>query len=331
MRKLRLNGFVLAVTIASAMFFTWSCGGGSSGGGETPAPQPLTPAAMDQTTAETVTAMGMSLGDISEMSDSYVDSISRSADRASQTTMPLAAWVMEHIREGFLEGNVINEKNASRAGSGVENWACGDSGTHGISGTWTGPNEPSDICEVSDPTVTLSFSNCQEYGSAANGTITIHINGTLCAPTAVSLSFRGFSMTDSYSAMEVDAGNFDLAMTALQYSGDDLTHAYVTLNGDISVNAMSMKFSQFSEEVTSSGSSQTVSLSGSVSGGCLDGWVTFTTLSPVQANDYSECPVGGSVLLSGDMDMVVSFHSDGSLTIGDQDYTSCQDLPDICQ
>lgn len=331
MRKLRFNGLVLTMAIASAVFFSWACGGGSSGGGETPPPQPLTPASMDQTTAETVTAMGMSLGDISDMSDSYLDSIQLSAIGGTQTSVPLAAWVMENVRAGFLAGDVINAGDASRAGLKSDNGDCEDSGTYAMSGTWTGPDEPGDVCEVSNATVTMTFSNCQEYGDAVNGTITVRITGNLCAPSGISLSFRGFSMTDSYSAMEVDANSFDMAMNTLQYSGSDLTHAQAILNGDITVNSLSMNFSQFIEDVTFSGSSQTISLSGSLSGGCLDGWVTFTTLSPIQANDYSDCPVGGSVQLSGDVDMVVSFYSDGSLTIDDQVYASCHDLPDTCQ
>lgn len=332
MEKLRFNGLVFVLAMASAVLFCWSCGGGGGGGGEeTPTSQPLSPASMDQTTAETVTSMGMSLGDISEVSDSYVDSIQRLADGDSQTSAPLAAWVMEKIREGFLTGNVINAKNMSWAGLGSENGVCEDSGTFAMSGTWTGPDEPGDVCEVSNATVTMTFSNCQEYGDMANGTITIQIGGVLCAPTSISLSFRGFSLTDSYSGIDIDAQNFDMAMTELQYAGGDMTHEHVTLNGDISVNLLSMNFSQFSEDITVNGSDQTITLSGSLTGGCLDGWVTFTTLSPIQANDYSACPLGGSVQLSGDMDMVVSFNSDGSATIGDQSYASCQDLPDVCQ
>ena len=124
---------------------------------------------------------------------------------------------------------------------------------------------------------------------------------------------------------------FDLAMTALQYSSGDLTRVQVTLNGDIALNSYSMEFAKFSEDISYSGSAQTISVSGSLTGGCLDGWVTFTTLSPVQTNGYSECPVGGGMQISGDSDMMVTFNSDGSVNIGDQTYTSCNDLPDTCQ
>lgn len=331
MRKLRFNKLVLAMAIASTVFFSWACGGGSSGGGETPPSQPLTPASMDQTTAETVMAMGMSLDDISDISDSYMDNIQLAAIGGTQTPVPLAAWVMENVRAGFLSGDVINLGDASRAGMGSDNRNCEDSGTYAISGTWSGPDEPTDVCQISNATVTMTFSNCREYGDTVTGTITVRINGNLCTPTGISLSFRGFSMSDSYSGMEVNANSFDMAMSASQYSGDDPTHIKTTLDGDITVNSLSMNFSQFVEDVTISGSSQTISLGGSLSGDCLDGWVTFTTLSPVQANDYSDCPVGGSVQLSGDVDMVVTFYSDGSLTIDDQTYASCHDLPGTCQ
>lgn len=332
MTKLSSNGFVLGVVLASAMFFAWSCGGGGGGDGGTPPSQPLTPASMDQETAEVATAMGMSTGDISDISGSYLDQVDvRAAGPDSQGALPLAAWSMEKLREGFLAGNVINEKNPSRAGSVGESGSCNDGGTYKLSGTWTGPDDPADACEVNNATVTFALSNCREYGESVNGTVTIRVNGNLCAPTGISLSFRGFSMTDNSYGLAVQANSFDVTMAALQFSGDDLTHGLITLNGDIAVNSLNMKFSQFKEEVTVNGSEQTVTLSGSVTGDCLDGWVTFTTLSPVKAGEYSQCPYDGRVKLSGDKDMVVSFNSDGSTTIGDQTYPSCRDVPDICQ
>ena len=335
MKKLRTTGLVLFMALASAVFLTWSCGGGSSGGGgEPPAPQPLSPASMDQTTAETVMAMGMTVGDISDISDSFLDRINgdaRAAGADPQGAPSLAAWVLKNLQEGFLAGKVINVQDVSRAGSVDESDSCDESGSLRISGTWSGPDEPTDVCDVSNATVTLGFSNCQEYGDTVNGTVTISINGDLCAPTGISLRFRGFSLTDSYNSLEVEADSFDMAMTQLQYSGGEMTHSYATLNGDIALNSLDMKFSQFSEELTIGESTQTVSVNGSVSGACFDGWVTFTTLSPVQSDEYSECPLSGSVKISGDTDMVVSFYSDGSMTIGDQTYASCSDLPDVCR
>jgi hypothetical protein len=332
MRTLRFNWIVLAVSMVSIMFFTWSCGGGGGGGGDTPAPQQKTPATMDQNTAKMATAMGMSLGDINDISGSYLDQIgTRAVGPDSQQALSLFAWVMNNLHEAYLAGNVINENIPSRAGSGGDSGNCAESGSFNMSGTWSGPNDPGDACEVSNATVTFAFSNCREYGDLANGTVTIHVDGNLCTPTAISMNFRGFSATSNSYGIAVNANNFDLAMTAMQFSGDVLTHAKMTLNGDIAVNSFNMQFSQFIEDVTSDGSSQTVSVSGSVTGDCLDGWVTFTTLSPIQGDASGECPIGGSVQLSGDLDMVVSFNSDGSLSIDNQTYPSCQDLPDTCQ
>lgn len=332
MTKLRTKGFVLGAVLVSAMFFTWACGGGGGGDGGTPPPQTMTPASMDQTTAEAATAMGMSIGDITDISGSYLDQIDvRAAGPDSQRVMPLAAWAMEKLRDGFLAGNVINEKNTSRAGSVGESGNCDNSGAYEISGSWTGPDDPADACEVSNATLTFSLSNCRDYGESANGTINIRVNGNLCAPTGISVSFSGFSMTDNSHGLTVQANSFDITMKALKFSGDDLTHGAIALNGDIAVNSLSMEFYRFNEEVTVNGSEQTVTVSGSVTGDCLDGWVTFTTLAPIKSNEYSECPYDGSVRLSGDKDMVVSFNSDGSTTIGDQTYASCTDVPDVCQ
>ncbi len=335
MKKLSLMRYVLIAAIFSAVFFAWSCGGGGGGGGggQTPAAQPLTPASMDQTTAETVTAMAMSSGYITDISDQFVDAINERASGADiQPSRSLGAWALARVREGFLAGKIIDEQNESRAGSSsFPEEDCEDSGTWQLSGTWTGPDEPTDICQVSNATVTMIHSHCQEYGENIDGTVIVQISGNMCAPTGISLAFNDFSMTDSHSALQINSSDFDIAMTALQWSGDVMTHAKITFNGDIAVDEFDMEFSQYSQEASISGSNQTITISGSMTGGCLDGWVTFTTLSPVHDDDYSDCPVGGSVRISGSTDMVVTFNSDGSLTIGDQEYASCYDLPEVCQ
>ena len=327
MKKLSFKWIVLLMALSAAAFLVWSCGG-SSGGGGTPSQQ-LTPANIDASSAAIVTGKAMSTGDISDFASRWTDVIySETAAQQAQPSKSLAAWVLDKVREGFVSGTIINENDLSRGA--VENppEACGDSGTVSFTGTWTGADD-AEPCDISNATVTIRFANCVESGESANGTIVVHFSGNLCAPTAMSISFNGFSMVNS--GMDVTADDFDLSMTALQWSGDDITHMKVTLDGDIAVDSYSMQFASYAVDITTSGSDQTITISGSLTGACLDGWVTFTTLEPVQASDSSECPFGGSVRISGSTDITVVFNSDGSLEVGDQHYASCEDLPDSCQ
>jgi hypothetical protein len=328
MKKLSFKWGVLLMALFAAAFLSWSCGG-SSGGGTT-ASQTLTPADIDASSAATVTGMAMSTGDISDFAGTWVDRIIYNDTAAQQTrsSLSLAAWVLEKIREGFASGSIVNENDLSRGAIEIPPEDCGEGGTVSLSGTWTGADD-AELCDVSNATITMRFSNCVESGESVNGTISVHISGNLCAATAMSISFNGFSLNSS--EMNVTANDFDLSMTALQWSGEDITHMTVTLDGDIAVDSYSMQFAQYAVDITTSGSDQTIMISGSLSGDCLDGWVTFTTLEPVQASDSSECPYGGSVQISGSTDITVVFNSDGSLEVGDQHYASCAALPDSCQ
>lgn len=334
MKKLSFKWAVIFMVLASAVFVAWSCGGGGGGdgGGGTTGSQPLTPATLDQTTAETATSMAMSSGDINDMSGLFLDMLGRASGSEAQASESLAAWSLKQIRESFSAGNIVNTQGDTRAGSDVSPvMDCDYSGTWQISGSWTGPDSPSDICQVSNLKATMTFLNCQDYNESVHGTISLSVSGNACAPTGISIGFSGFSLADGYSGLQFNAAQFDMAMTGLQYSGGEMTHAKVALNGDITADSMNMEFSQYSQDISDNGTMQTISISGSLTGDCLDGWVTFTTQQPIQVYDYADCPFSGSVQISGDSDMMVTFNSDGSMTIGDQDYPSCNSLPDTCQ
>lgn len=331
--KADFKWIILVVLILPAVFFAWSCGGGGGdaggGGGE-----PLTPAILDQSTAEVATVIATSSGDIGDLSDQYIDDIYRgAAGPDTPQSMALGGWVLKRVQDAFIAGDVVNEEEMVRAGSGSESGACEISGTYSISGRWTGPDEPDDICQVSDATVTIAVSNCVEYGETTNGSIVVSISGNLCQPTAMSVSFSNFTYDDG--GLHIESADFDMAMTNLQWSGDDPSSLRLTLDGDIAVDDLSMAFSQYTMDVSNNGSVETATVNGSLSGGCIDGWVTLTTISSIHRNVYDDCPYEGSIQIAGaqDVTFIVEFNSDGSVDIGDQHYDSCNDpaLPDQCR
>jgi len=74
----------------------------------------------------------------------------------------------------------------------------------------------------------------------------------------------------------------------------------------------------------------TVELSGSLTGGCLNGWVTFETEVPIAVSDTDDCPSAGQLTLSGEWEITVIFNPDGSMDIGDVHYDSCDDVVGSC-
>lgn len=332
MKKPSLKRFIFLAVIFAALFFTWSCDSDSNS--TTSAPQTMTPATMDQTTAETAAVMTMSTGAINDVSDTFVDEI-RSAAPDTQPAKSLASWALARLRKEVLSRRVANEQDERRSGSNTESGSCDEAGTYTASVTWDGPDPLTDLCDASNITATSTFSNCQEFDESLNGVCTITLTGNLCAPSSTSFDFSNFSYADFET--EIIALSMQMSLTEMEYSGEVLTHLTTTFNGDIYLNtrdiSLDMEFRQYAIDMSINGSDQTTTISGSFTGSCMDGWVTITTLDPILTNDSSECPVGGRVRLSGKSDIIVIFNSDGSMTVGEESFDSCEDenLPDECQ
>jgi hypothetical protein len=315
---------------AALLALSCSGGGGGGGGGDTT----LTPASLDQTSAAAVTVMAMSSGNISDFAQGFSDDIIRSAGPEAANPYPsLGAWALAKVREAIEAGEVVDESDASRYGSGDSGWLdCTDGGKIRVSGSWTGPNT-TDLCEVSDAEFTIQLSNCTESGETMSGTITLGMAGNLCSPTGLSFGFADFSY--SGSTIQMSSSDFEMEMTNLQWYGDDLTAVTTTMDGDISVMAFDMAFDHYVETLSVDGSVVTVTVNGSITGGCLDGWVSLSTVEPILIDIASDCPHAGHVEIAGAGDTVIDviFNSDGSMEIGDRSYASCDDssLPDACQ
>jgi hypothetical protein len=333
--KMREKGClsVVSLVICGLGFWLSACGGGGGDGHGAGGGSPdLTPASMDENTAANVLALILVGGEISDMSWSWIDDIHyRSAVTESDATRSVVDWALWQVNDALFSGSTAGQHDESRSGSSSKNGSCGDSGTYQVSLSWNGPNNSGDICDISDAKFTATYHNCQESGERINGTMRIEIHGDACAPVSMSLALSSFSLYDNTNGHRFKCDDLDITMTDIEMTGDmaDISHVRSTMNGDVRIDSISMEYYQYTEDVTVNGSKSSTIVSGSMSGGCFDGWVALTTLSPILIHDYNECLRGGSIQLSGTSDMTVVLNGDGSLTIGEKDYASCMDLPAI--
>jgi hypothetical protein len=318
---------VTIVCLLSIAFI--GCGGGGSsdgGGGGT-----LLPANLDQSTAEIATALAMSTSTLTDFSDMWINEISRSAAIDSHQSVNLSVWALRTLREAFAAGTVVNQSNLLRAGSESFSDSC-DSGTISMNAIWTGSDNPVDDCQISDLHSTLTMSNCVQFGEQVDGVITISISGTLCDPTSVSIGFNNLTYADM-GGMQISSDHLDMTMAVLSGTFDNPSQLRATIDGDMSMGAVDVEFSSYTEELSISGSMAEVRVNGSLSGSCLDGWVTVTTITPIRSYGGEICPIQGQVQISGaGADFLVTMNSDGSMDIGDAHYDTCEDpaVPDSC-
>lgn len=327
--------FVLVrlLVVCSMVFWLSACGDNDDDDGGS-ADDGLSSASMDHTTAEKALALAIQAGDLSETSWSWLDHVYYlSVGQNTEAAISMTDWVLKSIKEAFDAGTVTREQDETRAAIPSGTLTCDDSGSVDMELSWTGPDAPDNICDVSDLTATLSFHDCGENEETVNGTVTLLVGENLCAPLTMSVSFQQFAIVYSSGGTKVACEEFRLAMNDIQVDADsgELTHVTAAMNGDIAVDAVSAEYFQYAEDITVDGDDNEINISGSVTGACLNGWVTFTTLSPVLYNGSDTCPIGGSLRLSGTSDITATFNSDGSLTIGEVDYASCDDLPQECR
>jgi hypothetical protein len=230
----------------------------------------MTPATMDQTTAETVAVMTMSTGEINDVSDTFVDEI-RSAAPDTQPAKSPASWALARLRKEVLSRCVTNEQDVRRSGSNTESGSCDEAGTYTASVTWDGPDPLNNLCDASNATATSIFSNCQDFDESLNGTCTITLTGNLCMPSSTSFDSSNFSYSNFET--QINTLSMQMSLTEMEYSGEVLTHQTTTFNGDIYLNtsdiSLDMEFRQYAVDMPVNGSDETTTISGSFTGSCM--------------------------------------------------------------
>jgi hypothetical protein len=299
-----------------AMICILSCGGsdGDDGSGETT----LTPAAVDDTTAAEAVSMAFAAEPLMSLDDDF-EILSASSD--TRPSIKIADWAFRRVKEEIFSTGFYKA-----AGSVSESENC-TTGNITMNITWDGPETVTDCSQASNVNATLQFNQCSESGTYIDGKIDLHIPGNLCNPSAMSMDFVNVTIQGDDVNARMNSFSIDFSM-----SGDTTS---ATFNGDVSGNtggvSDAMNFSNFNITNTETSEGDSATVSGAIGGSCFTGWVTFTTIVPVITPNYADCPTAGQVTLSGDGEVTVTFNSDYSVTVGETEYASCENLPQTCQ
>ncbi|HIP18713.1 MAG TPA: hypothetical protein EYG78_05185 [Sulfurovum sp.] len=277
------------LTGASLLLFT-ACGssGGSGGGSTTKTMVPITEENADTVISSTVQSISgiMEVGDITQSNDS--SNIVKATTHLSK---------LGNIASANMEPGTLAE-------SGTEQ--CSDGGSVSYNGN-----------ETSGGTVT--FSQCEEYGTTINGTMTISINGaeTTTIMTNFSVKTSYAEVYYSNATMDLNTNTYDMSVTATGYTIED---------GD------RYDFENYS--LTKSGNSYT--FSGLIKTDCMGGWVEIKTNKALVMTEYS-CPTAGEIVSVGNnSELKMVFNADMSVDISVNGnlyntYSDCEELPEsVC-
>ena len=134
----------------------------------------------------------------------------------------------------------------------------------------------------------------------------------------------------------------DWMMTFDEISYDvsnEISGLYLSLDGSFSGSINGNFFDETYEDImltfenTTADSISGISLTvdGSYTGGCLDGWISIETLDPLFIPDSGDSPISGQMRLSGSGEATIIFESDGGITISvdgeELSYSDYGDLP----
>lgn len=328
MNKARSMRFFEATIIFSLMLLALSCGGNGGGGGGSPG----TPATMNQTTARQAmgTVMfGTTVGGL------YADTLSRISPGPSATRSIFTQSMINKVLQ-VIEQRILNQRE--RAGSISGQVDCDYNGTISLSAQWDGPDQPQNCSQINNLNATVSMHDCAvDSGSSMNGSATISISGSSCNPSAVTIHFQNISFNDTDDNVSVAINDLSISLSQVTWDATQsyVTHGRVVIDGDASGTAEGVEYQAQYDHLTqimdtSDNINFTMAFSGSVSGGCLDGWVTIETLTPIAFSVNDDCPSAGQIRLSGDIDLLVTINGDGSITAGDTEYANCNEFEMAC-
>ena len=323
-----LKMFMIVLSIGLLSVLVISCDSGSGGGGND-----RTPATIDQSSGESSVNLAFMTNELSDGLQSITDSfVGMGAEEGKAPITPLVKPILQ-----FIERRIYDDQQIyATLGSESIDESCDGSGSISGSLNWDGPDNPDGCSDVSNLEGNITLTNCGEfYPFKIGGTCTFTINGPLCNPTSIDIRYTNYSVTSSTQPDYYSMDSFSLDVNGIQWNGDMITQQSLVLNGDLQGNIFGHEFSaeyyNYTTDIkTTNDFDFTVELSGSLTGGCLSGWVTFATDVPIAISDTDSCPSAGQLRLSGDGEMTVIFNPDGSVDIGDIHYDSCDDIGENC-
>lgn len=322
-----LKMFTIVLSIGLLSVFMVSCDSGGGGG------DARTPATIDQSSGESAVNLAFTTSELNDGLLSITDSfVGMGTEEGKAPITPLIKPIFR-----FIERRVYDDQQIySGLGSDSIDETCEGGGSISGSLDWDGPSVPDGCSDVSNLKGDITVTNCGDfYPFAVHGTCTFAINGPLCNPTSIVIQYTNYSVTSSTQPDYYSMDSFSLDVNGIQWAGDMITQQSLVLNGDLQGNIFGHNFSaeyyKYTTDIKSTNDFDfTVELSGSLTGGCFSGWVTFATDVPIAFSETDNCPSEGQLTLSGEGEMTVIFNPDGSMEIGESHYDSCDDVGKDC-
>ncbi len=333
MKRMPLVVWSLGMMICAALLLA-ACGGGGGGSNSPAAVAPTATLAIDDASAPKLVGVAMFGQSVGDSTGSTNILPFQTNEGGSNFSSGLVQTIYNEAREQALSMALDFET----AGSASGNDTCPYGGTLSGNLSWDGPNQISSCSDMVNLRGTMTMSNCGLTPSMTmNGRIDLSSDGSDCNPTAMKMTLTGFSVIDNSSNLSFSSQSLVLNVSDLTYtSGGEITHSNSVITGDVSgtVDGMTYDadFYQLTQIVdTNDGFNFSLEISGMLRGGCLgEEWADIDTVQSITFSSVDTCPTAGELLLSGNGQMSVIFNADGSVTVGDTVYPSCDSVDTTC-
>ena len=208
---------------------------------------------------------------------------------------------------------------------------------------------PGDLCDDTPSSYTIDFSSLRYQDPDDNSDITFNMTMNF---NNVKYDANDYiaSMKENISGsivgtveggdLNIKYENLSLSCSGIEYDDDDdVVKATAVVNGRFYGTMKGDQFDEQYDDLTYSFEPTTidsvsgvlVSINGRYRGACMDGWVTFETLTPIFIPESSSCPTSGQVKISGNGQAMVTFNADGSVNIdvggSVLPFATCDELP----
>ncbi len=320
--------------LLTALALTLSCGGGgteSTSGNS--APESLATATIDAQNSARAAGLAISASQLLDLGENFTPQFSTPKN---QIFPKMGQRVLNLIKSMPITRADAMPRGGSTHGSA--SYQCeNDGGNALVDGSWIGPDATRDACrEVSNFAAAMTFSECDQGTSAINGGVTLQTTGGYCAPTSMTMHFSNLTLSDTSLDIFASMNDFQINYSGMSWSNGLPTQMTVTLNGDVAATVSNRpaeaNFKNFTAVINRTGTQSQIAISGALINSCLDGWITFDTISELVINDNTNCPVAGSLRIRGadNATATVTYNSDGSVDIENHHYESCAQLDPSC-
>lgn len=329
---------LLALILICMLPMMLSCGGGGGGGGTTETGATLTANNAPQATGAAIQSAHLIL-------------VTGAAEAVGPASAFSKTYSKDQIRKPPLRSILDNAISLSKAqrtkvklhaqGSMPPTTeTCSNGGTITMSATWTGPDDPTDPSHIVNFNATMTFNSCKEDTVTLNGTMSVAFEGSLGAPTKITISIPNFSYANTETNDNITITSLTMVVTNVTFSGEELIGGTLILTGAVSGSAggdpISVECDNYTIVFSSGVTGETFYISGRLKPSCLGGWVTIATNTPIFVPAGADCPTAGEIVItSGGNSVKVVIASDSKITIyfnGTlvQTYNDCEEVDGLC-